>query len=279
MRGFSLRRVFSFRILSYARGIPGACVIVFFQISAATSGAFNQPRGEGLLIAGGSAMQGDFTFGANGKLAKTPPYRKGEFSLYLEYGVTDWLTVLARPAAETVSVGAPTRANISGLGDSQAGLQIKLFTYGEAVFALRATAIAPGHPGSRSAAAVGHTAGAAQGDLVAGYAFSLFSWPSFIEGSAGYRWRAGRYDPEWRADQTFGVRPRPDILLLLKASSVLAAHYEGPALNSAYALKAQAGLVYDLNAHWSLEAGGFATLIGRNALRERGVTAAVWRRF
>ena len=279
MRGFLLRSSILAWMWKGAPILVGVAGEVFFLIAPAWSGAFNQPAGTGQVITTLTAMQGDFSFGSTGKLAKTPLYRKGELSLYIEYGVTGWLMAIARPAAETVSIGPPTRAKINGLGDSEAGLQLRLFTLGDSVFALRATGIAPGHAGSHNGAAAGHTAGAAQADLVTGYSFSLGPWPSFIESSVGYRRRGAPYASEWRSDAAFGTRPLGNVLLLLKAFTIYAPRYEGPVLSAAYSLKAQASVVYDIDAHWSVEAGAFTTLIGRSSLRERGALLSVWRKF
>jgi hypothetical protein len=43
--------------------------------------------------------------------------------------------------------------------------------------------------------------------------------------------------------------------------------------------KIQLSAVWNLDEVWSLQLGGIATVTGENALRERGVVAAVWRKF
>ncbi|MDX1731115.1 MAG: hypothetical protein R3184_08260, partial [Aurantimonas coralicida] len=43
--------------------------------------------------------------------------------------------------------------------------------------------------------------------------------------------------------------------------------------------KLQLSGVWDVNESWSLQLGGVATIAGENALRERGLVAAVWHRF
>ena len=278
MRGVWLRRVFSFHVLLAPILIAAAIPFAFPDFSA-HAGAWNKPAGEGQAILGAAALEGDYTFRSTGRLAKTPPYRKAEASLLVEYGITDWLQVNLKPAAESVSVGPPTRARISGLGDSEVGLQLRAFTWGTATYGLRATAIAPGHPGSRNPAAIGHARAGAQVDLVNGVSFNLGPWPSFIEGAAGLRLTPRAQGLEWRGETTFGVRPAPAFMVLLKSFTIISLDAPAAPLRRAASQKGQVSLVYEIDRNWSVEAGAFTTIRGVNALRERGLVASVWRRF
>ena len=278
MRGVWLRRVFSFHVL-LAPILIAAAIPFSFPDFSAHAGAWNKPSGEGQAILGATALEGDYTFRSTGRLAKTPLYRKAEASLLVEYGVTDWLQVNLKPAIESVSIGPPTRARISGLGDSEVGVQLRAFTWGTATYGLRATAIAPGHPNSRNPAAIGHARAGAQVDFLQGVAFNLGPWPGFVESALGVRVTPGAQGTELRSDATFGMRPLPAVLVLLKSFTTASLSQPAAPVRRAASTKVQASLVYDVTRDWSVEAGVFTTVKGVNALRERGLVASVWRRF
>ena len=118
--------------------------------------------------------------------------------------------------------------------------------------------------------------------LLAGYGFStgprLWSLPAFVDAEAAYRSRTGEGPDEILVDLTVGLRVRPDTLLLAQSFSTLSTAEEKGEASYAYH-KVQGSVVYDLDARWSLQVGAFATVAGRNALREQGLVTAVWFRF
>lgn len=114
--------------------------------------------------------------------------------------------------------------------------------------------------------------------LLFGQDVPLFGLPAFVDIEPGAHVRADPFPTEARLDVTFGVRPRPDVLILLQDFSSFA-HSDGPLVPLASSSKLQASLVFDLSARWSLQVGGVRTVAGRNAVRETGPLGGVWYRF
>ena len=103
---------------------------------------------------------------------------------------------------------------------------------------------------------------------------------AFIDAQVGYRWRGGRNIDEIRFDLTFGIRPRPDFLVLLQSFNA-----QGVTGNKRFdegshrSHKMQISAVYDLSPIWAVQAGAFTSIHGANSLREKGAIVALWRKL
>ena len=111
-----------------------------------------------------------------------------------------------------------------------------------------------------------------------GRSFALGAWPAFVEVAPGVRLRTEPFPSEARLDLTFGLRPIPKLMLLLQGFASAAPSRGTLVQRTSYA-KLQTSLVYDLSHWWSVQLGGFQTIAGRNAIRDAGPLAAIWRRF
>ena len=245
----------------------------------ARSSAFNQPAGFGLAILGGLFDTGDRSYDLTGKLVKTAPYVKKEASLYVEYGLTNWLMAILKPDLVMTHLGGPNGGNYAGAGNSEFGAQARLLIFGPAVLAVQGTFRLPGSARELNPAMIGNTAREADGRALLGVQFPLGTWPSFLDAQAGYRLRSGGAPDEIHLDVTLGTRPVNNILLLAQSFTTVPTQ---PAVlyfpRSTYS-KLEASVIYDLDAAWSVQLGLFATVYGRNALIEHGVQAALWYRF
>ncbi|MEF2553310.1 hypothetical protein VQ042_18420 [Aurantimonas sp. A2-1-M11] len=137
----------------------------------------------------------------------------------------------------------------------------------------------PGTYDDQDPAAIGHTDGELDMRMLYGRAFGLGSWSSVLDVQLGYRARFGDPPSEFKADVTFGTRPVPDILLLAQSFNSIGDGSEAAIFVSGREHKVQLSGVWDVNESWSVQMGGIATVAGANALRERGIVAAIWRRF
>jgi len=106
--------------------------------------------------------------------------------------------------------------------------------------------------------------------------FEIGNLPAFLD--AEFAWRAsGQFGDEARADLTFGLRPRADLLLLAQSFSVVSPR--PPAGGVAYAQKFEVSAVYSFTPRLSLQLGVIDAPVGWNSPAERGVASAVWWRF
>lgn len=251
------------------------CLADGLGISAAHAGAFLQPPGEGQVIASVRFVRADAGFDAGGRLRTGSFYSKSEIQAYAEYGLRDWVTIVFSPSILHLHVQSALPPGYSGMGDSELAARVRLLTYGPAVISLqgggltRGDMLGFGHRGLTGKAGV-------QGDirLLAGSGFECGPWHCFADAQIGYRPAASGAAGEIRADLTFGARPVPSLLVMLQGFSSFA-----PGVVRAESHKLQISAVYDFSKRFSFQLGVFATVLGRNAPRERGIISAVWVRF
>jgi protein XagA len=115
--------------------------------------------------------------------------------------------------------------------------------------------------------------------VLAGQSFDVLGMDVFVEAQAGYRWRSGRFADEMRGDLTFGIKPLPQLLLLVQSLNTLAVERAPGADGRMRQHKLQVSAVVSFSERWAVQAGVFGSLAGRNALRERGIVLGVWRKF
>ncbi|MDN5927534.1 MAG: hypothetical protein L0I29_10705 [Hyphomicrobiales bacterium] len=236
----------------------------------AHAGAWLQEKGHGLLILSTTMLSGDKVFDAAGHPFDIPRYNRFDTSAWLEYGLTDGLTLVLRPQFRSVSLGKPYNLHYSGLGYTGLGARIGLWSSGGTVLSLQSMLRIPGEP------LVGSAQFETETRLLYGHSYKLGTWPAFIDTQFAYRFRAGIAPDEVRSDVTFGVRPRPDLMMMAQAFSTFSF---GGFYASGWEYKVQLSAVWDFAKDWSVQVGGSATVAGVNALQERGYFAAIWKRF
>ena len=124
----------------------------------ARASAFNEPAGQGIAILSATVDGGDRSFSADGyHFVRTDSYHKRELSLYIEYGVTDWLQAIVQPDLASVSLGGALPARYTGPGTSAAGAQLHLLTWGSAVMAVQGPVQVPATGRGRTPARGGTT--------------------------------------------------------------------------------------------------------------------------
>lgn len=265
----------------YGRGIvawkfamrvaAGAASAWLAGLAAASAGAFNPDPGRGVAILTSSFADAPAWRDGAGRLFKAPGYGKFEASLHLEIGLTEWLAAIARPRFVATRTDAAPALSDHGPGASEFGAQAQILRSGGFVLAAQALARVPG--GARSP--LHDRRGGAEARLMAGSGFELAGRPAFAEAHVALRRRDGWRRNETLIDVTIGWRPRAPLLVMLQSFTTIETSGPRPALWT----KAQATMVWDLDARWSISLAGFATLHARRAPRERGVALGLWRRF
>lgn len=275
--------------------------LFIYLLSAATAraGAWLYPEGHGQLILTTAFADARDAFDASGRLVRTPSYRKFETRLYLEHGVTDWLSFVAEGSAMRFQGGgesarlrqldaliaeaksglpfvlpAETGIRFQGLGLGAAGARMKLFTHAQYVFSLEASLRAA----SSEARDFLDMRAATQFDarLLMGRSFSLFGFTGFLDTQIGYR-TGGQNGDEIRVDLTAGVRPIARLMLMAQSFSAVAPR--GGLSTHMAAQKFQLSAVYDVMPAVSAQIGAVAALSGVNSPPERGLICAVWWRY
>ena len=229
----------------------------------ALADAFFEKPGGGKVIVGG-------VFEVGGGPAPIAGYRKFGLSKHAEYGLSDSTTLLARTES-----GAPWLGEPDTRGAGSIGVRRLLFDAGAMRVAAQALAsvdagldrLSLGNRGSRLAL---------DARLAAVTTFNAAHAPAFVMVAAGVRVAEGEAIGG-RFEATLGVRPFASLLLLAQMFGRLDDDpLRGRAVTT---LRAQASVISDLTAEWSVQAGVFAGLPNHWGHRERGLLAAVIRRF
>ena len=251
----------------------------FGPASMARAGAWAQPEGETLVIAAASFADSTRAFDASGKLLPVSAWRKFELGFHVEYGLSERVTLLARPAVADVSSAGPPSGAYRGLSSMEFGARIELARVGDAVFATQGKVKLPGASDTGNPALSGMTAVEVEGRVLAGYSLNVGGRPAFVDAQLGWAARMGGNPGEARLDLTLGVRPFDHLLALLQSFSAATTGAGTAGYPSQRWSKLQPSLVYEFAPGWSAQAGIFATVAAVNARREQGAIAAVWRKF
>lgn len=266
--------------------------------SPAPGGAFLFPEGQGQVIVTTTFADARKAYDASGRLISTPSYRKFEAKTYVEYGATDWLTLVgeasgmdfrgassSRPdylnlliaqakARAPLSLTAPEGPHFMGLGLGAIGARVRLFEVASFVVSLEAS-LRAASPSARRFLDM-KDQWQADARLQLGRPIEIFGLPGFLDAQIGYRSR-GQAGDQIRADVTCGLRPFDRWLLLAQSFSAITPGAPAPLFVASQ--KFQLSAVFDVTRSFSLQFGAIRALGGVNSPAERGLVSAVWYRF
>jgi hypothetical protein len=260
--------------------LPIASIVT--AVSIAHAGAFLAPAGEGIIITTATFSGSTRAFDNSGRLIPVSSYQKFELGTYIEYGATDYLTIVASPSIDHIqTVPVPGRTQeTTGIGDTAVGARLKIYQTDILIFSVQGLLRPPlglqTDPATRSLDQSHSLTGEIRG--LVGISTAVWGYGSFADFEAGYRWNDARTPNEWRADLTLGVHATPVFMILVQNFAAISAGRT--ASNPSYYWdKEQVSGVYAFSPAWSGQIGGFLTVAGRNAGRELGPVAALWYRF
>ncbi|OYX08023.1 MAG: hypothetical protein B7Z15_15450 [Rhizobiales bacterium 32-66-8] len=260
--------------------VMGLLCLVLIRGQEVHAGAWTQRESEGSVYLQAIATRADHGFDGTSSLFASQRYDKLNGQLFLEYGASDWLTLLFAPELLAIDIGAPTDASYSGFGYTDFGGRLRLGEGTDWVFSLQVLGRAPGAKPDAGPAAIGYLEGEADLRLLGGLSFLLWGLPAFLDVEVAQRLRFGAPPDEWRFDATLGVRVAPQWMLLLQSFNVVS---EGagtwPFIQSYEYYKVQAGAMLDLTPQMSVSLSLVSTYFARNALQENGVVLGVLYRY
>lgn len=248
----------------------------------AWAGAWTLPDGTGQwLTTLTAATSTDYWEGP--ALSATPRYDKDDLDALIEYGVTDRLTAIVDVGLQHIGIAAPTDADRTGLDYTEFGARYAFVENQDQSWVLsgQATLRIPGTTDTSNPAAVGYTDVESDVRVLLGHSFTMAGLPAFFDLEAAERVRTAGLPSEFRLDGTLGVWVAPSWLLMAQSFNVVSQGagntlYTGGSYDYE---KLQLSAVYKLTPVWSLQAGGYTTYAGRNALAENALIFGIWRRF
>lgn len=271
----------------------------------AFAGAWTQDKGKGLIITGTSFNQADLAFDSESKLRTPVEFEKLDSTLYLEYGVTDILTLVGNTTLQDVRFTSSQGPQFfRGFATSKIGLRYgvnsknstwKLAVQPSLVIPAGGEAVPDGDLG------LGGFGGELR--LLTGRALRLGNRPGFFNAEAAYDFRSGGAPRQITADMTLGFEVFEHVLVIGQGfyRHTNDAIFESDAILANESLKLQASVVVDLPKlrlkkksagddapepvnidparRTSLQLGVFQTVAGRNIVREQGVMMTLWNKF
>jgi protein XagA len=255
----------------------GVAAALICAPSAAFAGAWTLPQGTGQIIA---SLFGWTGTGAPWGGQPGVSQQKGEAQVYVQYGLTDRLTIFGQTALERYTLSGQNPSNYTGFDYTGGGLRAKLWSTGDWVFSGEASFYAPGAHNPNSPTEAGNTGGAADARLLAGTNIALGPVSAFVDFEAGYRWRTAGPPNEWHGDATAGLHlPWWGAMILLQGFTTISAPSTNPSFPAWRQAIGQASLVVPFGEGWSFQVGWFQSLYVDKTNTQRGVTAAIWKDF
>lgn len=259
--------------------VLGFCVLP----SVAWAGAWTLPDGTGQWLTTLTAASATNYLNDPGSMTSTPRYDKDELQSLIEYGITDRLTVGFQGGLQHIGIADPIDAERTGLDYTEFGARYAFLENQDRtwVFSGQATLRIPGTTDTSNPAAIGYTDVESDLRLLVGHSFTIAGLPAFIDLEGAQRVRTAGLPSEFRADGTFGLWVDPRWLLLVQSLNVVSEGTGNPAFTGgSYDYeKLQLSAVYQVTPAWAVQAGGYVTYAGRNALQENALILGVWRRF
>ena len=218
----------------------------------------------------------DLSFDDAGARRDDGYFYKDELALYLEYGLTDRFTLVARAAWQTVERRSGLdRDSAQGFAATEIGLRGALYADDRQIVSLQAMAILPGEGENISNQPLGEGGnaweiralwGANPGDAL------------FADAQLAYRQREGVFSDEARLDLTLGWQPARRWHVLAQEFSVWSLEAARPGIHEFEQHKLQLSVGREFGAV-EYHLGASVTPAGRNTIEERAVFVSVWRRF
>jgi hypothetical protein len=261
------------RILSAVGGFA----FVVCMVTPAFAGPWPQPEGHGFVINQFSFVQANNHAGIPNPANGNGTFQKFDFTPYVEYGLTDTVTVGAAPHFDLRQLATgTTTSNTVGVGDIDLFARKTMWSDGYWAVAGQGLVKLPTGYNPSANPALGDNQVDLEPEFFVGRGFSLGNWPAFADVGAGYRFRLGSPADEVRLDADFGVHVRQDWMLLIQSFNIIGMRNERPGGTDFSLSTLAVSVVHDLSARWAVQFGGLSEVASRNYNRGNGGFVALW---
>lgn len=256
-----------------------AALALLFLSRPAFAGAWTEPADHWQVIAALWASSAARAYDGHGAPAHRTGFHKLLFQTNTEYGWNDRLTLFLDSETAYAAVRDGAVPEQRGLDNAvEAGARYRLTdTFGVLSFQVSAkTAGAFNFSVSANSTAAGRQA---ELRLLFGTNFALCGDAGFLDFEAGERFISAPRPGETPVDLTAGLWLSPRWMAMLQSFNIISGGDGTPPYASYRSHKLALSVVRKLSDRLLVQAGGFLSPLGRNALVEEGVNLALWARF
>lgn len=270
------------------RFFPALCGFVLTATcsDAVLAGAWTQPEGKGLAILNIWYYQANDTFNNSGQEVPQLRYQKDDINPYIEYGLTDAITLGTNLSLQHVNqkVSNGEWSNW-GLGDSEFFARFKLWQQDNWIVSTEPLIKLPS-PGSLiDQPPIGSDDPDAAIKLAVGYGFNAFGHHHYVSGDAQYRYRFGSPENQMRYELTAGIgvakdwQVLPQLFITHRTKDPLVVGYTQTSADDYNLTKLQISAVYQFRDDIAFQVGAFSHVDGKNVGSGEGALFAVWKDF
>ncbi len=265
--------------------LPAACVALMqaFGAAPAAAGAWTEEEGRWLLIT--SATYSQTTTGGydqHGRPAGSGSYRTFEFSPYIEYGVTDDLTVGLQPRIDYVNLSYNTgraRQTNAGLAEVNLFARYTLYRWDFDVVSVQGMFGLPGTAGNNQPL-VANPWAEYEARALWGHAFDLTDdIHGFTDVELAYRLSGGHSADQIHLDVSVGILPDPDWLILAQVFATKSVRNQTGNGGDYDQVRVQLGVANQIEDDVWLQLGVFRDVAGRKLAKATGGLVSLLFRF
>lgn len=249
---------------------------VLAGFSQAMAGAWTQPIGDGQAIVTLAYSFAEDAFDDNGDAVAIDSFTKFELRGFVEYGLTDWATLIVQPELRLKEQGESAS---NGLGRFDLGLRARFWQSDYAVASVEGSVSAPGQSNDLAPLNGGDTDWELEARALYGRGFNIGWRHGFLDAQLGYRHRFSDPADEVVFDLTLGLDVSERSLAILQSFNRVSVGSARLPFTETQEHKIAFSTVYKVDELWSVQAGSQLTAFGRNVLREQGVFLSAWRKF
>ena len=267
-------------MIHFARWLISGCILFCLADNPAFAGAWPQPPGSTLAIVSATHSLAHRQYDVTGNAISRGRFRKIEAQLYVEHGLTDYLTLIGQVARSTDQTEAFDRQFTQGaFRRVELGARAHLFTWEETLYSVDAivamhTAFEGDDPAASHSGDLDYEFG-----LTTGSPTTILGFEAFSESRVAYRHRPGIRPSEARADITLGIYLEEDWLVMIKSNTQNSLGKTPSPLGHFWSSKGELSIVHRLQPGFNIETATFRTFLGRNTLKETGLKIAFWYQF
>lgn len=247
------------------------------------AGAWPLPEGQLQVINTVSAYSSDTRYDNFGNPLAQPTYNKHEYNPYIEYGLTDDITVGANLFLQRASQNGSVNY---GIADSEFFLKKQIWKSGGYVASIQPIVKLPRLWEQDNTPMIGSSHMDVGVSALGGYGFEMYDLSHYVEVETGYRYRFGDPENRFLLNATAGVGVTgsitimPQVFTAWRATNPSGAPTFTQTTQDDYDLvKLQLSGLYRASDTVAYQAGVFGDVYGRNAGKGQGALFSVWLNF